>query len=298
MSELSRKDRRKAERQVSKEQKQKEKGKRRRTETIRKLSVYLVALLILSGAGIWAYSKWSANPIGRFVPSIGTRHVSPSQVELKTYNSDPPTSGPLLSSISLAVGVSTVSISLLIGILIGSLSGFFGGWIDQFLMRMVDVLLAFPGILFAIALTAVLGPGLNHVVLALCLIGWTSYARLVRGEILSLREKEFILAARALGGHPSRIILIHMLPNLLALLLIQATLGMAAAIIGEGGLSFLGLGAQPPTPSWGSMLNEGRQFLLVAPHLTTFPGLAIMFTVLGLNLIGDGLRGMLEKKGP
>ncbi|MEE9185847.1 MAG: ABC transporter permease [Candidatus Binatia bacterium] len=200
--------------------------------------------------------------------------------------------------ISLSVWVSTVSISLLIGILIGSLSGFFGGWIDQFLMRMVDVLMAFPGILFAIALTAVLGPGLNHVVLALCLIGWTSYARLVRGEILSLREKEFILAARALGGHPSRIILIHMLPNLLAPLLIQATLGMAAAIIGEGGLSFLGLGAQPPTPSWGSMLNEGRQFLLVAPHLTTFPGLAIMFTVLGLNLIGDGLRGMLEKKGP
>ncbi len=121
--------------------------------------------------------------------------------------------------------------------------------------------------------------------------------RLVRGEILALREKEFIHAAQALGGSPPRIILLHMLPNLIPPLLIQGTFGMAAAIIAEGSLSFLGLGAQPPAPSWGSMLNEGRQFLLVAPHLTTFPGLAIMITVLGLNLVGDGLRDRLEKKG-
>lgn len=199
--------------------------------------------------------------------------------------------------ISLLVGISTVTISLLIGLLVGSLSGYFGGWVDQLLMRLVDLLMAFPGILLAIAFTAVLGPGLNHVILALCLIGWTGYARLVRGEILALREKEFIHAAQALGGSPPRIILLHMLPNLIPPLLIQGTFGMAAAIIAEGSLSFLGLGAQPPTPSWGSMLNEGRQFLLVAPHLTTFPGLAIMITVLGLNLVGDGLRDRLEKKG-
>ena len=199
--------------------------------------------------------------------------------------------------ISLLVGISTVTISLVIGLLVGSLSGYLGGWVDQLLMRLVDVLMAFPGILLAIAFTAVLGPGLTHVIWALCLIGWTSYARLVRGEILALREKEFIQAAHALGGTLFRIILLHMLPNLIPPLLIQATFGMAAAIVAEGSLSFLGLGVQPPTPSWGSMLNEGRQFILVAPHLTTYPGLAIMVTVLGLNLVGDGLRDFLEKKG-
>lgn len=198
--------------------------------------------------------------------------------------------------ISLLVGVSTVTLSLAIGLIIGSLSGFFGGWIDQLLMRLVDILVAFPGILLAIAFTAVLGPGLDHVVIALCLIGWTSYARLVRGEILALREREFIQAARALGCHPKRIIWRHLLPNLLAPLLIQATFGLAAAIVAEGSLSFLGLGVEPPTPSWGSMLNDGRQFLLVAPHLTTYPGLAIMFTVLALNLVGDALQERLESR--
>ncbi len=199
--------------------------------------------------------------------------------------------------VSLLVGIAIVSLSLLTGLLLGSLAGYFAGWVDQFLMRLVDVLLAFPGILLAIAFTAVLGPGLNHVILALCLIGWSGYARLVRGEILLLREKEFIQAAHALGGSPLRVIFLHMLPSLLPPLLVQGTFGLAAAVIAEGSLSFLGLGVQPPTPSWGSMLSEGRQFLLVAPHLSTFPGLAIMLTVLALNLIGDGLRDMLEKKG-
>ena len=198
--------------------------------------------------------------------------------------------------ISLLVGVTTVSLSLAIGLSIGSLAGFFGGWIDQLLMRLVDILLAFPGILLAIAFTAVLGPGLDHVVIALCLIGWTSYARLVRGEMLSLRERDFVQAARALGCEPWRIILRHLLPNLLAPLLIQSTFGLAAAIVAEGSLSFLGLGVQPPTPSWGSMLNDGRQFLLVAPHLTTYPGLAIMFTVLALNLVGDALQERLAAR--
>ena len=198
--------------------------------------------------------------------------------------------------VSLLVGVATVSLSLLIGFSVGSLSGFFGGWIDQLLMRLVDILLAFPGILLAIAFTAVLGPGLYHVVIALCLIGWTGYARLVRGEILALRERDFIQAARALGGAPQRIILRHLLPNLLPPLLIQATFGLAAAIVAEGSLSFLGLGVAPPTPSWGSMLNDGRQFLLVAPHLTTYPGLAIILTVLALNLVGDALQERLDTR--
>jgi peptide/nickel transport system permease protein len=194
------------------------------------------------------------------------------------------------SRISLAVGAVTVTLSLVFGIAVGSLSGYFGGWPDHLLMRLVDILLAFPGILLAIAFAAVLGPGLHHVVIALCLIGWTGYARLVRGEILSLREREFIQAAHALGSGPLRVILRHFLPNLLPPLLIQATFGLATAILAEGSLSFLGLGVEPPTPSWGAMLNEGRQFILVAPHLTTYPGLAIMLTVLALNLIGDALQ--------
>src|SRR5882724_2756956 len=198
--------------------------------------------------------------------------------------------------ISLLVGATTVVISLAIGLAIGSLSGYFGGWVDQLLMRLVDVLVAFPGILLAIAFTAVLGPGLDHVILALCLIGWTGYARLVRGEILSLRERDFIQAARSLGCRPKRIILRHLLPNLLPPLLIQSTFGLAAAIVAEGSLSFLGLGVEPPTPSWGAMLNDGRQFLLVAPHLTTYPGLALMLTVLALNLVGDALQERLQTR--
>jgi len=201
------------------------------------------------------------------------------------------------SRISLLVGASTVAISIVIGLFIGSISGYFGGWLDQLLMRAVDILLAFPGILLAIAFTALLGPGLDHVILALCLIGWTGYARLVRGEILSLREQEYVHAAHALGCTPARIIIVHLFPNLLPPLLIQATFGLAAAITAEGSLSFLGLGVEPPTASWGSMLNEGRQFLLVAPHLTTYPGLAIMLTVLSLNLLGDALQNRLRPRG-
>lgn len=198
--------------------------------------------------------------------------------------------------VSLTVGITTVAISLAIGLTLGALAGYLGGWVDLIIMRLVDILLAFPGILLAIAFTAVLGPGLHHVILALCLIGWTGYARLVRGEILALREREFIQAAQALGGAPKRIILRHLLPNLLPPLMIQATFGLAAAIVAEGSLSFLGLGVEAPTPSWGSMLNEGRQFLLVAPHLTTYPGLAIMLTVLALNLFGDALQERLNHR--
>jgi peptide/nickel transport system permease protein len=198
--------------------------------------------------------------------------------------------------ISLLTGIATVLISLAVGVAAGSLSGYFGGWLDLLLMRVVDILMAFPGILLAIALTAVLGPGLEHVILALCLIGWTGYARLVRGEILSLREREFVQAARSLGCPPERIIIRHLIPNLLPPLMIQATFGLAAAIVAEGSLSFLGLGVEPPAPSWGSMLNDGRQFLLVAPHLTTYPGLALMLTVFALNIVGDTLQERLTAR--
>lgn len=200
------------------------------------------------------------------------------------------------SRISLWVGISTVSISLLIGVTIGSISGYYGGWIDEAFMRVVDILMAFPGILLAIAMVAFLGPGLNHVILALCLIGWVGYARLVRGQVLYLREFEYVVAARALGAPPGRVILWHLIPNLIAPVIVEATFGMAGAILAEASLSFLGLGVQPPTPSWGSMLNQGREFFLFAPHHTTFPGLAIMVVVLGFNFLGDGLRDYLDVK--
>jgi len=198
--------------------------------------------------------------------------------------------------ISLLVGLVVVSVSASAGILLGSVAGYFGGWVDDTISRVMDVLLAFPGILLAIALVAVLGPSLTNVVLALSVIGWVSYARLVRGQVLRARELEFVQAARALGANTRRVLLQHVIPTTLPAVLVQATLGMAGAIIAEASLSFLGLGVQPPTPSWGTMLNGGRAHLLDAPHLTIFPGAAIALLVLGFNFLGDGLRDALDPK--
>jgi len=196
--------------------------------------------------------------------------------------------------VSLLVGLATVTISLALGLSIGMAAGYLGGWVDALVARAIDVLLAFPGILLAIALTGVLGPGLDHVVLALCAIGWTAYARLVRGEVMRLKESEFVEAAQALGLGHRRILFGHLLPMVAGPVMVQATFGTAGAIVAEASLSFLGLGAQPPTASWGAMLNDGRAFVLVAPHMTVFPGLAIMLTVLAINLIGEGLRDLLD----
>jgi peptide/nickel transport system permease protein len=196
--------------------------------------------------------------------------------------------------VSLLVGLVTVGVSLTVGATVGSISGYFGGWIDELLMRLVDIFLAFPGILLAIALTAVLGPSLRNVVIALSAMGWVGYARITRAQILTLRELEFVQAARALGAHPLRILFRHLLPNALSPLIIEATFGMAGAILSEAGLSFLGLGVQPPTPSWGSMMSEGRSYLLIAPHLTLFPGGVLALVVLALNFLGDGLRDLLD----
>jgi len=200
--------------------------------------------------------------------------------------------------LSLLVGVAVVSVSLLVGLLVGGLAGLMGGWLDELLMRLTDVMLAFPGLLLAIAFTAVLGPGLDHVILALCLMGWVGYARLVRGQLLTLREQDYVVAARAIGVRWPRLLSRHLLPNMIAPLLVEASFGMAHAITAEAGLSFLGLGVQPPTPSWGAMLAEGRAYGLLAPHLTVVPGLAIMIVVLGLNLLGDGLRDYLDVRPP
>ncbi len=199
--------------------------------------------------------------------------------------------------ISLLVGVAVVSVSATAGLIIGSVAGYAGGWIDALVGRVMDVLLAFPGILLSIALVAVLGPSLTHVVLALVVGGWVGYARLVRGQALKIRELEFVQAARALGAPSWRVLRDHVIPGVLPALIVQATLGMAGAIIAEASLSFLGLGVQPPTPSWGTMLDAGRGHLLDAPHLTLVPGLAIALLVLGLNFVGDGLRDRMSPRG-
>jgi len=198
--------------------------------------------------------------------------------------------------VSLLVGMSVVTTSAIFGIVIGTIAGFAGGWVDALLGRLMDVLLAFPGILLAIALVAVLGPSLVNVVIALATIGWVAYARLVRGQVLKIRELEYVQAARALGASSLRLMARHVVPATLSAVIVQATLGMAGAIIAEASLSFLGLGVQPPTPSWGTMLDAGRSHLFDAPHLTIFPGLAIAVLVLGFNFAGDALRDRFDPR--
>jgi peptide/nickel transport system permease protein len=198
--------------------------------------------------------------------------------------------------ISMLVGLSVVSISAAVGVLVGAIAGYAGGWLDAVLGRCMDVLLAFPGILLAIALVAVLGPSLVNVVLALTAIGWVSYARLVRGQVLKVRELDYVRAARATGAAAPRVLITHIIPATLTAVSVQATLGMAGTIIAEASLSFLGLGVQPPTPSWGTMLDAGRSHLFDAPHLTVIPGLAIAVLVLGFNFAGDALRDRFDPR--
>ena len=198
--------------------------------------------------------------------------------------------------VSLRVGFSVVLLASLVGVTLGAISGYFGGAIDVLVMRLCDILMAFPGILLAIAMVAILGPSLNNVILALATIGWVGYARLVRGQVLKVREMEYVTAAKALGAKSPRVIIRHVLPNVINPVIVMATLGLAGAILSEAALSFLGLGVQPPTPSWGAMLTAGRRYLGTANHLAIYPGVAIMLAVMGLNFLGDGLIDALDPK--
>ncbi|MEE8368666.1 MAG: ABC transporter permease [Thermoanaerobaculia bacterium] len=198
--------------------------------------------------------------------------------------------------ISVGVGLAVVLLAGSFGSLVGAISGYFGGVTDRLVMRTADVFMAFPGILLAIALVAVLGPAIRHVIIALVIIGWVSYARLVRGQVMRIKECEFVLAAKSLGFPARRILVVHVLPNVVPVLVVQASLGMAGAILAEASLSFLGLGIQPPTPSWGAMINAGRSHLIDASHLSLFPGLAILLTVMGLNFLGDALIDVLDPR--
>jgi peptide/nickel transport system permease protein len=200
------------------------------------------------------------------------------------------------SRISLQVATTAVALAALIGVLLGSIAGFFGGTLDQAIMRVVDVFLSFPPILLALLLVAAIGTSAFSVTVALGLIYWTAYARVIRSSILALKEEDFVEANRALGARWYRTLFRHVLPNSLAPIIVVASVGMGNAVTAEAALSFLGLGIQPPTPSWGSILNTGLQFLRQTPYLATFPGAAIMITVLGFNLLGDGLRDALDPR--
>lgn len=199
--------------------------------------------------------------------------------------------------ISLQVGVTVVLVSGIIGIFIGAIAGFYGGWVDRILSGYVfNVFLAFPGLLLAIALVAFMGPGLGKLILALCIIGWVGYARVMRGQVLKVREYDFVQAAKALGAGNMRILFTHIMPNAIQPLIVQASLGMAGSVLSEASLSFLGLGIPPPAPSWGTMIEEARNYFATYPHTLFFPGAAIALTVLAFNFIGDGLREYLDPK--
>ena len=195
---------------------------------------------------------------------------------------------------SFTVALWVVSISLIVGVLLGVISGYYGGWIDQLLVLIIDIFLAFPGILLAIALAGIMGPGLENVVIALSVVGWVGFARLTRAQVLSVKQREHILAARALGSRSMVIFVRHIVPLIIAPIIVEASFGIASIVIAEAGLSFLGLGIQPPDASWGNMIRDGARYLLVAPHMVLIPGIALMLVVLSVNLLGDRLRDYLD----
>jgi len=198
--------------------------------------------------------------------------------------------------ISLRIAVSVVAITLAIGTTVGVIAGYLGGWVDEILMRIVDILLAFPGLLLALVVAGILGPSLTNIMIALAVVGWTQYARVIRGETLSVKQKEYMKSAQLMGVSTPRLLVRHALPNVITPVVVLATMDLAYVILGTAGLSFLGLGAQPPTPEWGTMLASGRDYVTTAWWIVNFPGLAIMILVLGFNLLGDGLRDVLDPR--
>ncbi len=197
---------------------------------------------------------------------------------------------------SFIVAAFVTIISVVVGTTVGCVSGYIGGWVDAVTVRIIDIFLAFPGILLAIALSGVMGPGIENVIIALSIVGWVGYARLSRAQVLSLKNREHVLAAHALGTSNLQIIKAHILPLIMAPLIVEGTFGIAGIVIAEAGLSYLGLGVQPPASSWGSMIRDGSQYLLVAPHMVIAPGVILMLVVMSVNLLGDQIRDYLDVK--
>lgn len=271
----------------------------RAVAVFRRRKIALVGLIIIA---IFALIALLADLIAPYDPTLvnlGERFLSPDP---KHWFGTDNLGRDLLSRvivgarISLWVGIMTVGLAMLIGVPAGLISGYLRGFVDSVIMRLVDVFLAFPVIILAIAIVAVRGPGLNNVMIALTFVYWTTYARVTRGVTLVLREEDYVMAVRSMGASSLRIMFRHILPNAISPILVIASLGLGNAILAEAALSFLGLGIQPPQASWGSMLNFGMQFLRDAPHISIFPGMAIFITVLGFNLLGDGLRDALDPR--
>ncbi len=255
---------------------------------------------MLHRAALWLLLVWAL--LALLAPLLP---IAPNQIDLPNMLAGPTWSAPFGyddlgrsvldriiagASTSFIVSLSVISLSVVIGTIIGALSAWTGGVIDHVVVRIIDVFLAFPGILLAIALAGILGPGISNVVIALAIVGWVGYARLARAQTLSLKQREHVLAAIALGARPEQILYRHVLPLLATPLMVEATFGIAAVIIGEAGLSFLGLGVQPPEASWGSIIRDGTRYMLVAPHLVIAPALCLSLVVLSVNLLGDRLR--------
>lgn len=259
-----------------------------------RLGLVIVAAIVVSALLAPWLLPWdaSAQDLARRLEGPGAQHL----FGLDELGRDILARVLMGARVSLLVGAIVVGVSATVGMAVGAVSGYYGGRIDQAIGRVMDVLMAFPGMLLAIALVAVLGPSLANVVLALTAIGWVGYARLVRGQVLRAREFDYVVAARALGSGTWRVLVRHVLPTAMPPVLVQATLGMAGAMLSEAALSFLGLGVQPPTPSWGTMINGGRAHLLDAPHLTIFPGVCLAIVVLGFNFLGDGLRDAIDPR--
>jgi peptide/nickel transport system permease protein len=260
------------------------------------LGLYMMGLLCIVTLVGPLLTPFDPNAIG----DIGaTRHLPPSLHHLMgtdRFGRDVLTRVLYGARISLAIGFIAVGISITLGTLIGALAGYYGGLVDTLLMRFVDMLISFPRLVLLIAIIALFQPSISLVVAVLGLTLWPSSARIVRGEVLSLREREFIQAARVLGLSTSRIIFRHVIPNVMGPVIVAATLGLGNIILIEAGLSFLGFSVQPPTPSWGNMINDGREFMVTAWWVSTFPGLAIVMTVVAFNLVGDGLRDALDPR--
>ncbi|MCL2380951.1 MAG: ABC transporter permease [Treponema sp.] len=268
--------------------------RRFRKNTAAMIGLFVLGLLVLTAvfAGVIA----PADPIAM---DLGNTFASPSlQSPMGTDNFGRCIFSRIIfgTRTSLRIGFTAVATGLFAGLVIGSLSGFYGGMMDNAVMRFIDILMAIPGILLAIAIVAALGPGMVNVMIAIGLASIPGYTRITRAAVLTVKEREFVEAARAIGGNDFRIIVRHVLPNSLAPIIVQATLGLSSAILSAAGLSFIGLGVQPPYPEWGFMLSDGRRFIFEHGHMVIFPGLAIVVVVLAINLMGDGLRDALDPK--
>jgi ABC-type dipeptide/oligopeptide/nickel transport system permease subunit len=255
--------------------------------------IILLALIIVAIFAPWIapYNYTESNlPVSLKPPSfshwLGTDELGRDILSRVIYG----------ARISLRVGVEAVALSLLIGILLGAFAGYYGGWIDNVIMRLMDIMLAFPPLLLAMAFMMALGRGLDNAIIAIGIVSIPEYARIVRGSVLSVRENDYVQAARAIGDNDLQIIGYHVLPNVMAPIIVRATLGISAAILEAAFLGFLGLGVQPPEAEWGAMLGSGRSAIFSAPHIVTFPGIAITITVLAFNLLGDGLRDALDPR--